>query len=75
MQSASPTVFVNSSKEGIARVKAGNYAYLMESSMLEFYMGTIYHIDTCPSHFTSMPQGMTVISRQVVSVISLYLCL
>lgn len=38
MESASPTVFVNSSKEGIARVKAGNYAYMMESSMLEYYM-------------------------------------
>ncbi|VDM78791.1 unnamed protein product [Strongylus vulgaris] len=38
MESSSPTVFVNSSKEGIARVKAGNYAYMMESSMLEYYM-------------------------------------
>ncbi|VDO43362.1 unnamed protein product [Haemonchus placei] len=25
-------------KEGIARVKAGNYAYMMESSMVEYYM-------------------------------------
>lgn len=38
MQSTTPTVFVNSSREGIARAKAGNYAYLMESSMLEYYM-------------------------------------
>ncbi|CEF59755.1 Ionotropic glutamate receptor domain and Extracellular solute-binding protein, family 3 domain and Glutamate receptor, L-glutamate/glycine-binding domain-containing protein [Strongyloides ratti] len=38
MQSNSPYSFVNSSKEGIARVKAGNYAYMMESSMLEYYM-------------------------------------
>ncbi|CAJ0581656.1 unnamed protein product, partial [Mesorhabditis spiculigera] len=38
MESSSPTVFVNSSREGIARVKAGNYAYMMESSMLEYYM-------------------------------------
>ncbi|CAI4221432.1 unnamed protein product [Auanema sp. JU1783] len=38
MESSSPPVFVNSSKEGIARVKAGNYAYMMESSMLEYYM-------------------------------------
>ena len=38
MESQSPTVFVNSSKEAIARVKAGNYAYMMESSMLEYYM-------------------------------------
>ncbi|CAD6191761.1 unnamed protein product [Caenorhabditis auriculariae] len=30
--------FVNSSKEGIARVKAGGYAYMMESSMLEYYL-------------------------------------
>lgn len=38
MESSSPPVFVNSSKEGIARVKAGNYAYMMESSMLEYHM-------------------------------------
>ncbi|VDK68151.1 unnamed protein product [Anisakis simplex] len=38
MQSTTPTVFVNSSREGIARAKAGNYAYMMESSMLEYYM-------------------------------------
>jgi hypothetical protein len=37
MQSNSPTVFVNSSREGIARVRAGNYAYLMESIMLEYW--------------------------------------
>lgn len=28
--------FVNSSKEGIHRVKSADYAYLMESSMLEY---------------------------------------
>ncbi|VDM59359.1 unnamed protein product [Angiostrongylus costaricensis] len=44
MESASPTVFVNSSKEGIARVKAGNYAYMMESSMLEYYMERDCHL-------------------------------
>lgn len=38
MESTVPSVFVNSSREGIARVKAGNYAYMMESSMLEYYM-------------------------------------
>jgi ABC-type amino acid transport substrate-binding protein len=38
MQSSQPSVFVNSSREGIARVLAGNYAYLMESSMLEYYV-------------------------------------
>ncbi|PAV89574.1 hypothetical protein WR25_01791 [Diploscapter pachys] len=38
MESSSPPVFVNSSKEGIARVKSGNYAYMMESSMLEYHM-------------------------------------
>jgi hypothetical protein len=31
-------VFVNSSREGIERVKKGEYAYLMESSMLEYYI-------------------------------------
>ncbi|VDK61886.1 unnamed protein product [Gongylonema pulchrum] len=31
-----PNSFVNSSKEGILRVKNSEYAYLMESSMLEY---------------------------------------
>ena len=31
-----PNVFVNSSREGIERAKIGDYAYLMESSMLEY---------------------------------------
>ncbi len=35
---ATETVFVNSSREGIERVKKGDYAYLMESSMLEYYI-------------------------------------
>lgn len=38
MESSSPGVFVNSSREGIARVKSGGYAYMMESSMLEYYL-------------------------------------
>jgi len=38
MQSTSPSVFVNSSREGISRVRAGNYAYLMESTMLEYWL-------------------------------------
>jgi hypothetical protein len=37
MESGGTDVSVNNSKEGIARVKAGNYAYLMESTMLEYY--------------------------------------
>lgn len=31
-----PNVFVNSSREGIDRVSSSDYAYLMESSMLEY---------------------------------------
>lgn len=46
MISNTPTVFVNSSKEGIARVKAGSYAYMMESSMLEYYMGKDCQLQT-----------------------------
>lgn len=37
MQSTSPSVFVNSSREGISRVRSGNYAYLMESTMIEYW--------------------------------------
>ncbi|CAJ0596382.1 unnamed protein product [Cylicocyclus nassatus] len=36
LMSSNPAYFVNSSKEGIARVKSSDYAYLMESSMLEY---------------------------------------
>uniref|UniRef100_A0A8R1HY69 Uncharacterized protein n=1 Tax=Caenorhabditis japonica TaxID=281687 RepID=A0A8R1HY69_CAEJA len=36
LMSTSPGLFVHSSKEGIARVKSSDYAYLMESSMLEY---------------------------------------
>ncbi|EYB97032.1 hypothetical protein Y032_0143g2350, partial [Ancylostoma ceylanicum] len=36
LMSSNPSLFVDSSKEGIARVKSSDYAYLMESSMLEF---------------------------------------
>lgn len=34
--SSNPGLFVSSSNEGIARVKSSEYAYLMESSMLEY---------------------------------------
>ncbi|ELU11963.1 hypothetical protein CAPTEDRAFT_183778 [Capitella teleta] len=36
MASAKPSVFVNSTKEGIERVMKGNYAYLLESTMNEY---------------------------------------
>ena len=36
MSTTQPSVFVNSSAEGIARVKAGGYAFLMESTMIEY---------------------------------------
>ncbi|XP_013416771.1 glutamate receptor ionotropic, kainate 2 isoform X2 [Lingula anatina] len=36
MSSTEPSVFVNSSKEGIDRVMKGKYAYLMESTMIEY---------------------------------------
>ncbi|KAH7693727.1 ionotropic glutamate receptor GLR-4, partial [Aphelenchoides avenae] len=58
MQSTSPTVFVNSSKEGIARVKAGNYAYMMESSMLEYYMGQDCQLQTIGGLLDSKGYGV-----------------
>ncbi|VDP14161.1 unnamed protein product [Heligmosomoides polygyrus] len=36
LMSSNPGLFVSSSNEGIARVKSSEYAYLMESSMLEY---------------------------------------
>ncbi|KAI1708474.1 ligated ion channel l-glutamate- and glycine-binding site domain-containing protein [Ditylenchus destructor] len=36
LMESQPSLFVKSSKEGIERVKTSDYAYLMESSMLEY---------------------------------------
>ncbi|KAK2148220.1 hypothetical protein LSH36_509g01082 [Paralvinella palmiformis] len=36
MSSAKPSVFVNSTKEGIDKVAEGDYAYLLESTMNEY---------------------------------------
>lgn len=37
MNSKQPSVFVKSTEEGIARVLNSNYAYLLESTMNEYY--------------------------------------
>ncbi|XP_032374502.1 glutamate receptor ionotropic, kainate 5 isoform X2 [Etheostoma spectabile] len=39
MYSKQPSVFVKSTEEGIARVVSSNYAFLMESTMNEYYRG------------------------------------
>jgi ionotropic glutamate receptor len=36
MESHQPSIFVNNYDEGIARVKNGDYAFLMESTMLDY---------------------------------------
>ncbi len=36
MSSTKPSVYVNSTDEGIRRVKKGNFAYLLESTMNEY---------------------------------------
>ena len=36
MESRDPTVFVTTSQEGIERVLKGNYAFLMESTMIDY---------------------------------------
>ncbi|CAL4124706.1 unnamed protein product, partial [Meganyctiphanes norvegica] len=38
MENKKPSVFVDSYDEGIRRVLEGNYAFLMESSMLDYYV-------------------------------------
>uniref|UniRef100_A0AC34F2M7 Ionotropic glutamate receptor C-terminal domain-containing protein n=1 Tax=Panagrolaimus sp. ES5 TaxID=591445 RepID=A0AC34F2M7_9BILA len=58
MQGQSPAVFVNSSKEAITRVKAGNYAYMMESSMLEYYMKTECSLQTVGGLLDSKGYGV-----------------
>ena len=35
--SSNPSVFVKSNEEGIARVKSGGYAYLIESTANEYF--------------------------------------
>ena len=36
MENQEPSVFARSSKEGIDRVSIGNYAFLMESTMIDY---------------------------------------
>jgi hypothetical protein len=36
MESAQPAVFVKNYEQGIKRVKKGNYAFLMESTVLDY---------------------------------------
>ena len=36
MESREPSVFVTKSQEGIERVLTGNYAFLMESTMIDY---------------------------------------
>lgn len=36
MESKSPSVFVQTHEEGVKRVLEGNYAFLMESTMLDY---------------------------------------
>ena len=36
MESTQPTVFVKNYDQGIKRVKKGNYAFLMESTVLDY---------------------------------------
>ena len=36
MESHDPSVFVKTSQEGIMRVTKGNYAFLMESTMIDY---------------------------------------
>ncbi|KAL3095880.1 hypothetical protein niasHS_005639 [Heterodera schachtii] len=58
MQSTTPTVFVNSSREGIARVKGGNYAYMMESTMLEYWIGEDCQLQTIGGLLDSKGYGI-----------------
>ena len=37
METFQPLPFVNSTEEGIARVKRGNYAFILESTWIEYY--------------------------------------
>ena len=38
MENKKPSVFVHNYEEGVRRVLEGNYAFLMESTMLDYYV-------------------------------------
>lgn len=44
MESHSPSVFVTNYDEGIARVKGGDYAFLMESTMLDYVVQVLIRL-------------------------------
>ena len=43
MESTRPSVFVKDYEEGITRVKAGGYAFLMESTVLDYVVQVSYY--------------------------------
>ena len=49
MESTRPSVFVKDYEEGITRVKAGGYAFLMESTVLDYVVQVSYYRLFCIS--------------------------
>ena len=47
MESHHSSVFVTSYEGGIARVKRGNYAFLMESTMLDYVVQVTHILGNC----------------------------
>ena len=47
MESSRPAVFVKDYEQGIARVKRGGYAFLMESTVLDYVVQVLNHNSGC----------------------------
>ena len=46
MHNSVPSVFVHNYEDGIARVNEGNYAFLMESTMLDYVVQVFFNVLT-----------------------------
>ena len=44
MHNSVPSVFVHNYEDGIARVNEGNYAFLMESTMLDYVVQVSFNL-------------------------------
>jgi len=69
------SVFVKSSEEGIARVLRGNYAFLMESTMIEYNMQKNCDLTQIGGLLDSKGYGIGTQISQSTTVFSTYLSL
>jgi ionotropic kainate glutamate receptor 2 len=56
MENKKPSVFVHNYQKGVERVKDGNYAFLMESTMLDYVSSSL--LPTGPQVTLHSPQNV-----------------